>query len=505
MKILVFTFFVVALCLPVMAKEQMASKIGDSWPSSPASKIPKSLKPGLTTRGIFREQEDLAAADERNQRLEVTTDPRFCGTLVYTSSAKTDNSHFIVLHAIGAPQSAKEPASLFASYRAEFSGKDTIHTPLFSPDGKKLLFQQGSFLGSSDADGSLSYLYGWDFGAKQWNLHDLTSDSDGLRWANDSLHFLRHREWMRPDEVWHPMEFTDVAIFDVRDNITRKTGNSVPSYRSPKVFSSRRVRWSEQGTIFGTRERIITDAKPDAVEWVPYTTKINLIATAAFDPVPSPDGRYIAYFGWPGAGKTDNPSPISPAPIAPVGSMLDGPFYSALHPKPPVAPINSTGPFLYLLERKTGHRRVVSLHNSGLVSWSGDGQTLIIVNQGYDYKIHSSTASLSTYSLVQMTDYAVPNAPCKVKEITLPNNMLTVERIVASRHGEQQWLYLDTPGSLQAVNLQSDATVTIARIESGGTNSLNWDWHDAADETVRPIPKIGPPRAKPTKPKAKSK
>lgn len=512
MKKILFLLVVAPLCLPVNAQELAPTVVDNAWPISPTPRDQWSTKTYLEK--FFPPQFSFP---ERDSSHTETNDKRFQGTLVYTPLAgpKPLGQRFIVLRAVGQKKKADGQMADVASYRADLTLPDNIHKPVLSPDGRRLLFQQGPPYGDDDVTSSWSYLYCWNFDAKQWGIYTLSTPSTVQRWANDNFHFMQHLEQEAPEDVWQRTILTDASVLDVRDPLKKEADNSVPSYRSPKVFSSRTMRWSDQGTVFGTQEVTTETAKPAAVEWIPYTQKINVITPAAFDPAPSPDGRYIAYFGWPGAGKTDNPAPVFLAPPA-----LALPDIALPQPKP--HDFQADGPFLYLLERKTGRKSIVNLQSSGLLSWADNGQTLVVVAKTAGATAREKQAHIRTISLVQMTGDLPPNVSRQMKEIatvsateyagiqrgTPPNFRI----MSIARHGQENWMYLDVsaytaPGAMpdeekriEAINLKSGEVVTISRLNSVFGSVVGWDFHDNADETVRPVPKIGLLFAKPAAP-----
>ena len=518
----VLLLILAVFCLPAVAQTQEIAALID-WPATPTPREPEFITP--TSPTIREISPPYLGFPERDPSHDETTDKRFRGILVYAPVAglKPHGQRFIVLRDIGQKSKADERMAEAASYRINFTLADNIHTPVFSPDGKQLLFQQGSPFGADEDAGSWSYLYCWNFDAKQWGFYTMSSPSVAQNWANDNLHFMQHIERAPPDEVWHRTEISDALIFDVRDRVSKQEHNSVPSYRSPKVFSSRTLRWSNQGTVFGTQEVTADNAKPVAVEWQPYTQKINVISPAAFDPAPSPDGRYIAYFGWPGAGKIDNPAPVFLPP--PTLALSD-----VAVPQQKPADFSPDGPFLYLLERKTGRKSLVNLQSSGLLAWTSDGQNLVVSAKTFGADAREKQAHIRTISLVQMTGDLPPNVPRQMKEIATlsATDFMAMQRgtppnfriLSIARHGQENWLYLDisaytAPGDLyteekriEAVNLQSGEVVTLSRLTSVYGSTVGWDFHDDADETVRPIRSIGPPKVKafaPAKPKAPRK
>ena len=475
-----FIFSLLITCAPIVR----AQTPSESWPAIPAPREPSFATSGPNIHQFFPTQPNPPADDP--VQIETTKDERFRGTVVYTpyifrrEGKEPADERFIVLRGVNQPKRLGAQLTDVVSYRLDLTNLDPIHRPLFSPDGRELLFQQGSTVeGDGDAS-SWSYLYGWNFDTNLWTVYALSSPWVALRWATDSQHFLDHLE--PPQQYWRYVPPTDVAVFDALDKVTKEAQNAVPANRSPRTLLARATIWSNQGTIFGTQAAKVTGDKPAAIEWIPYTQKINLLSSDAYDPCPSPDGRYVAYFGWPGQNLGDNPVPFFPTAkeiAAPLAEVKPDKF-------------SSGGPFLYLLDRQSGRKSLVSTHgsdfstqNDGFLAWTSDGQTLISIVKTPSAETGNDEFIVRTVSLSQMTSGLTPAVPRQMKTIATLYNTITRVWSVAHYRGED-WIYLGNDSLIEAVNVRSGETMTVAQMTGDTSLAVGLDYHNDNDDTVRP-------------------
>ncbi len=255
-----------------------------------------------------------------------------------------------------------------------------------------------------------------------------------------------------------------------KDPVLRK----YPYWRATNRASRRGLNWDNNGDVFYTHQPedakitanatrgIISGASGYPSVWsATLATKTNaLVLERGYDPVASPDGRYIAFFGWP---LDEQPSVAKPA-----------------------AP-----PSLWLFDKRIKTRKRLSDQNSGYVFWTHDSRGLVCVRfPSSRYKAQISVLSLQgqekQLATVEVRDplnlgegRQGPPAPISFKGVSKNNHFLIVD--VCEFTGVQGSTY-STERALKAVDLTSGTISTLATAKPPTNTQLqfSWDWFDTS-------------------------
>ncbi len=276
------------------------------------------------------------------------------------------------------------------------------------------------------------------------------------------------------DKYWAAL--STYPDYDAREE-TDPDLQGYPFWRVTNHASRRNVVWGNDGQCFYThqpqsststtdvaRGAITSDAGYPSAWSAMLRTKTNVpVLSRGYDPVPSPDGRYIAFFGW---------------------SLDDKP--DATHPSSP--------PALWLFDVRLKTRKRLSDQNGGFVFWTHDSQTLVCARfPAGHYKAEISTLSLDgqekhlatveardPLNLGESRQGSGPPAPISFKGISKNNRFLMLD--VCEFTGIQGSTY-NTQRSLRAVDLTSGEVSLIASAKPPTNTELqfSWDWFDTSD------------------------
>ncbi len=364
-----------------------------------------------------------------------------------------------------------------------------------SKDGKNLFYGGGS----QDRTGSLAYFHwnlqkntviplfsGWVGGYEAFNA------SGSLR----ALLFFEDTAYARMDKLQLPFGaygLSGAGLLDIRDtnkqykpyispvgDVPPPDSPLYPFWRVASDVVPRTVAWSRDSKLFYTRAGKI--APPPGVKgkgivsaaqfpsiWVadPRTETSQRVLERGYDAVPSPDGRYLAFFGW---SQDAKPTPDKPAPPA----------------------------SLWLYDTRNGKTTQVDDMNAGRVLWTPDSQTLVEVRFNGDFEAHVRAIPLSTALGGPKAVAQLPNNgevatvtaadPLKVGERGWPQ---PIEAQSISQNG--RYLILDISeyvgqkdpqyikkNTLRAVDLTSGKTYDIATTKPN-TIPFGWQWFDLSN------------------------
>ncbi len=270
-------------------------------------------------------------------------------------------------------------------------------------------------------------------------------------------------------------KYADYSPQEARDPALR----GYPFWRVSNNAARRSVVWTSRNTLLYTHEpakvvrRLPDQAAPQQAEefpsiWIadPRTRANRLLIARAYDPAPSPDGRTIAFFGWPLNLK---PTPAQPAPP----------------------------PSLFLYDTASGRTVQATAQNSGFVLWTPDSRRLISVQFPSDDEAHISTleveaalqgpvtaqAALKEVAVIKSQDFEPTNRiwplPISVAAVARNGKYLVLD---LSRYtGAQGSRYVEEK-ELQGVDLDSGQVSTIARAKPQDPNDpFSWSWFDLSD------------------------
>ncbi len=433
---------------------------------------------------------------------------------VSPSGEKTDipNNHYLVMRQVGAGNQAQ--GSIFQGVHYHFFKWDEHRDVRLDPSGRNLFFGIG---GTGQNDGFA--LYRWNLGTAGLNLipgtnnvarHELSRN--GEKWAvlsNTDTSLLMqplHRPWRDNGGAWlevvdtgRPFRYTTFGEWNKYWSVLQKYPDyspqeekepllkGYPDWRISNNAARRSVVWTSRNTLLYTHEpakvvrRLPDQAAPQQAEefpsiWIadPRTRANRLLIARAYDPAPSPDGRTIAFFGWPLNLK---PTPAQPAPP----------------------------PSLFLYDTASGRTIQATQQNSGFVLWTPDSRRLISVTfPGDDYEAHISTLDVQAALQGPVAAQAAAREVAVVKSqdfepITriwpLPISVAAVARngkylvLDISRYtGAQGSRYIEEK-ELQAVDLDSGQVSTIATAKARDANDpFSWSWFDLSDAPAAATP-----------------
>jgi len=248
----------------------------------------------------------------------------------------------------------------------------------------------------------------------------------------------------------------------------------LPVWRVSNHAAVRDMVWTPRGHLLytheGTTPAITGTAEPEAPEQFPSIWLANpeahtnvKIIDRGYDPTPSPDGHWLAFYGWP---SSITPTTANPAP-APTLSFYNG-------------------------QSKTGFH--VAGSTPAVLRWTPDGKTLVMASYSKD----GNTVELSTMAVpAAVPTQDTPLAPAaKLATIRVRDPMglgatrpapaaITVDGI--SSNGNYLLVELSeftaTPGTvgseertLEAVDLTSGAQHVIAKVTPPVGTKLNFSW-----------------------------
>jgi len=223
--------------------------------------------------------------------------------------------------------------------------------------------------------------------------------------------------------------------------------------------------WMDSNTLLFARKGISFPALWSADV---RTHKISKLVDKAYDPSPSPDGKYIAFFGW--SAQTQR-TPEQPSPR----------------------------PSLWLWNTQSQQAKRVDDQNAGFVRWTPDSKTLIEVRFANDFEARVRVVPLAIALRGTRAVAALPKggevsqvvaqdplhvgpsswfAPIEVEAISRNGRYLILN--LTEYIGVQEPKYI-ARYTLKAVDLQSGNVFDIATATPNALGSWGWTWFDESD------------------------
>ncbi len=399
-----------------------------------------------------------------------------------------DAKYFLILRSIGFEGQLHGQLTNTASYRQRHF-PDPPGQQLFLPDGSGV-FSRAFLIGAHDAGPD----YVWDFAKGQFrgggggkSVSQVFLSPDG-HWAAQTA----------PEE--HELQDTPWQSFAGKQ--TWAADLKIQQKYKFKLFpdaSQRSMAWSGPNTLLYTQQPAHPDdpaGRPSIHEARVPGGASHLVIANAYDPAPSPDGRFIAFFGWPG-----NPN----APAVKDPDEITG--QENLDPNSAQALALST-PRLFIFDRASKKRYPVSDQAWGFLAWTPDSRRLIMVATGTP-----GTPDIGTPARVRVANLsdilAAPDekaAASVVREVATVNaedkaggfriwprnfRLAAVARNgryivldVNEFQGENTGLHLlINRKSLVGVELDSGRVTTLDTLLDPNGDVQGWDWHDDSDST----------------------
>lgn len=488
-----------------------------SWPALPLGGRIYRVHPNDSPRGFDQRELGLPEGDFVNcspaiprQLKGVLAYTIRCGNkylYVFPNGRKSNipNNDYLVMRRVNVNGKSIQDSSINYHFLAwsDLGGYRGIE---FSPDGKSLVYGEG-YTGRNDAffptswrfdEGKLTSLIGIG------NRFRYNISADGKSFA--VLSFLDYQSneesYMQPLTLaWTPSFSSKTDAFleirtaaktsefkseEQRDNYWSSLSKypdydpneekdthlkGYPFWRITNHASRRNVVWGSNKEVFYTHQPPVSSSVGRATNdntsypsvWsATLITKTNaLVLERGYDPVPSPDDRYIAFFGWSLDEKPDAARPAMP-------------------------------PALWLFDRRLKTRKRLSDQNGGYVFWTHDSRRLICARfPSGQYHAQISMLSLDGQEKQLATVEARdplnlgegrqgPPAPISFKGISKNNRFLIAD--VCEFTGIQGSTY-STERALRAVDLTSGAISTLATAKPPTNTELqfSWDWFDISD------------------------
>lgn len=375
--------------------------------------------------------------------------------------------------------------------RYHFKTAPPLRTLRFPEQGRNILFGSGYNTDRLDGWG----FYNWNLSSNRLTVARATSRNiyyeavspDGNEWAvvgyDDD-----QQEPQDPSSVWKNvgagwLELSDLNAtygfhelddtLGIKDKTLAPPGQSratgKPVWRVSNAASRRPPHWGLDGRVFYTHEpqvqprHNITSPKNLPEIWVAdgkdKTNKSVLVG--GYDGVPSPDGRFLAFFGY-------------------TPKVVPSETYPAMPPQ------------LYLYEFKTGKISRLSSQNTGQVMWAPDSKTLVTIAFPEDrYHAHVQTIPIQPV-VCPAKEVAVVEAEDPVG-LGDGRGTAAITPMHISRNGRYLILQRDELAKLdypvydhelwmQAVDLQSGVVTILAHATPIRSEiDFSWDWFDVSD------------------------
>lgn len=381
--------------------------------------------------------------------------------------------------------------STIASYLS--SWEEPLYGLDYSPDGLALLYGRGE-LGWSEG----KEYYVWDFVN---NRVDAINDKyvGGLPfmpWSPDSKHLASVVNTDESGAQMDPIHPVKLFSYNRSTQHTTQVADNIIMYNpiGREYQMVTQVSWTSRNTLLFTkippsssREKVV---HPAVYEVPADGGKTQMLASDAYYPKMSPDGKWLAVFGWAPSLAKDSETA---KPKSPPAENTDSEDLRAPKSAPGVYLVNLATKERVLVRPLPLLRRRGDPDRGILMRWSPDSRGLVLVEiTSYPGKGLKNEARISVVRVPPIVgkEASRPDSP----PVILPEGQVTVTTLKASAFiirdvsHDNGFLFLDTIDTnpegyenstliLQAVNLQDGTLTQVAKFENrheGSTNGLAW-------------------------------
>lgn len=409
------------------------------------------------------------------------------GILLYTPVTGSKHKYanqYLVLQGVGVQGVWRKKETSAISF---FIG-DTFRNVQLSPDGSRIFLKSG-FLGNNDGYG----LYSWNLrtsrlirSAEVSNVSYDALSLDGKFLAVAGVINPENESLQSGGAAWNDSGPARLWTFDndqflvgLRDDPSGPALETNSMKLITQSSARRPLAWTRDNQLLYTHEpptsrfnfekskakhpRYLGSTTTPVIDapnkypsvWTanPTTKATSELIARAYDPSPSPDGQWIAFFGWPIAEK---PTKDKPASV----------------------------PSLWLYNLKNGHTYPLLNQNSGQVLWTPDSQKLVLLQ--YDLgKLHLSVLPVQEalkgpqhiVNLPNIEKAVIPNEGVEMQRVARNGNYLVLSVRRAASEPEVADEYI-----MQAVDLNNGNITEVARARPHNPKDFfSWSWFDTSD------------------------
>jgi hypothetical protein len=384
-----------------------------------------------------------------------------------------------------------------------------IYDPLFSPDGRLLCFKYGW----PYQRGSAHSFIIWDLAGKR------LFDADGsaypfVAWSPNSRYILYIKDTDPRGFSVDNAGKVPIKLFvhDVQTGTSRQVAQNVmatlirrDARDVPDFWSTEASSWTPQNTVLFTAwpflhkpkvaksksaaatKSIPTGGKPVKKEEFAYYSVYEVataggepkqLITKAASPMSSPNGKWVAFWGWPEKEPEYDPK------------------------NPPARPEYAR---LYVWERATKQRKKLGEQTAGLLRWTPDSKQLVVleprkiapnISEGHIWVYDSDTWEGRDMITIVVKDYIGLNGvPYRFNSMKISKDNTKAFVDVSEYTGYKVDTFVEKK-TWQAVDLKSGKVEIIATTENQRDGTIGWDWYDESKVsppvTVKSQVKIAP-------------
>lgn len=440
-----------------------------------------------------------------NDPLQVFANNTFKGMIVDLPYLKVDgyneSQQYYALYGVNFEAKYQQETKSQIAYHATYS-ISYLQSPMFSPDGKKVLYKGGSLFGQ----GAAYRLFVWNF---KKNIIDqaMEKEAEGediviipqwhhdVYWSPDSRYILYTIPSWTVDGIGNKRYDHDnitLNVYDLEEKKNRIVAKNIALrvlvaniktfYWQAAPYST--FQWTPQKTVLFTKQQMRTEEeiqekraanvllepyRPNIYEIGLDGGKANLLIPSATNPLPSPDGKLIAFWGWPNekSAKTSEDKKEEAVEESDVPKLQL--------------------PALYIYERSTKKRRKISDFLSGRLVWTPDNKSLLILNPSNNQRQENSLYRIDVTkgTSVKIADIIAADAKDEMRHYR------TFDNLKVSRNGK--YAIIDAVYGLESdssdfvnpemkvflgVDLATGKITKIAQCQNRWASVLGWDWYD---------------------------